>query len=347
MKIKKIIKGIAFVLIFLVCFSAVQTVLEYVEIRDSNRIGGLFEERENSLDAVFLGSSATYTFWGPPLAFAEYGITVHSFSSSWQTIYATKFMIDDALKTQPDALYIINISKFYNNYDQHLQRLLIDYPVTLNKYLMTAYLCDMYDMSLSESMEYFFPIIRFHGRWNVLTKDDFFPEKDPYKNGSAFKSFLKKTEDVGKLKYNFDTRAELSETEEKGIKDLLDYCEKKNVKVLFLVNPQVLSKGRLAEQNTVLEMVEERGFDILDLRKHVDEIGLDPQIDYYNKSHTNIHGSIKVTDYISRYLIENYGFEDKRGQEEYSDWTEASSNYYEKISKYLNKEDYKYLKSIK
>ena len=174
MKIKKIVKGIAFVLIFLVCFSAVTTVLEYVEVRDSNRISGFFEERENSLDAVFLGSSATYTFWNPPQAFAEHGITVYSFTSAWQTIYATKFMIDDALKTQPDALYIINISKFYDNYDQHLQRLLIDYPVTVNKFLMTDYLCDMYDMSLSERMEYFFPIIRFHSRWSELTKEDFF-----------------------------------------------------------------------------------------------------------------------------------------------------------------------------
>jgi len=347
MKTKKIIKGIVFVLIFLICFSAVQTVLEYVDERDSNRIIGFFEERENSLDAVFLGSSATYAFWCAPTAFAEHGITVYTYSTASQPLYAAKFLIADAMKTQPDAVYIVNISNVSENYEQHLQKLLIDYPASVNKFLMTDYLCDMYGLSLSERMEYYFPIIRFHGRWNELTEKDFFPEKDEYKCANVYKTFLATAADVGKYKYDFTTRTDLTEKVTKGLNDLLDYCEEKNVKVLFYVSPQLTSKSRTAFQNTMIETVEKRGFDVLDLRKHVKYIGLDTKTDYYNKNHTNIHGSIKVTDYISRYLIDNYGFEDKRGQEEYSDWTEAAEKYYKKISKYLDKEDYEYLKTVK
>lgn len=347
MKIKKIIKGIAFVLIFLICFSAVTTVLEYVSERDSERITGFFEERENSLDAVFLGSSATYAFWCAPIAFAEYGITVYTYSTASQPLYAAKFLIDDALKTQPDALYIVNISNVSENYEQHLQKLLIDYPFSINKLLMTDYLCDMYGLSLSERMEYYFPIIRFHGRWNELTETDFFPEKNEYKCANYYKTFLTSAVDVGSFKYDFEAVKELTETVEKGLNDLLDYCEEKNANVLFYVSPQVVSKSRAAQQNTMIDIVEKRGFDVLDLRECVDEIALNTKKDYYNKNHTNLHGSIKVTDYIARYLIENYGFEDKRGQEEYSDWTEAASKYYEKISKYLNKTDREYLKSMK
>ncbi|MBE6775104.1 MAG: hypothetical protein E7543_02825 [Ruminococcaceae bacterium] len=336
MKTKKAIKVLVFLLIFLFGFFGCQTVLADGDSKDYKRINGFFDERENSLDAVFLGSSATYAFWTPPVAFAEYGITVYSFSNAAQPTFAARYLIEDARKTQPDALYIINISHLLENYGNHLHKLLVNYPNSINKLEMTDYLCDMGGLSLSERMEHYFPIIRFHERWSELTKEDFKPSEDKYKCGSTYTSFLSKTTDVSGLKYDFETRAELSENDLRGLTELMDYCEQTEVKVLFVIVPQAVSdKERFAEQNTTADILTGRGFDVLDLRKHTEEIGLDLSADYYNAKHTNLHGSLKITDYISRYLVENYGFGDKRGQEEYSDWTEASAKYYEKISEYL------------
>lgn len=351
MKANKIIKVIVFLLIFLVGFSSVQTVLEEGEERSSQRVIGFFEERENSLDAVFLGSSATYAFWSAPIAFAEHGITVFPFSTSSQPTFASKYIIDDALKTQPDAVFIINISTLNNEVGKHFQKLLVDYPTTVNKLLMTDYICDLYDISLSDRMEYYFPIIRFHGRWNELKARDFSLPESEYKCGNLYKGFLsheiEESDLIFDLNFDFEIRSELPESEVKGLTELMDYCEENNVKALFYISPQAAVPDRMGAQNTMIDMLEERGFNVLDLRRYVKDMGLDYETDFYNSGHTNIHGSIKVTDFISRYLIDNYGLKDKRGMEEYSDWTAAAAGYYEAASEYLLPEDYEYLKSLK
>ncbi len=347
MKFSKVIKAIVFVLIFLVGFSAVQTIFEVGDERSSQRIKGFFEERENSLDAVFLGSSASYAFWSAPIAFAEHGITVYPLATSSQPTFAAKFLIEDARKTQPDAVYIINISNIQEKDDKHLQKLLVDYPLTFNKLLMTDYLCDFFELGFSERMEFYLPIIRFHGRWTELKESDFYLEKDEYKCGNFYDTFLNLSGDIMDFEYDFETENGLAQKVIDGLNDLMDYCEKENVKVLFFVSPQAITEKRMGRQNVMIEMLEERGFDVLDLRKCVNEIGLDFETDYYNNNHTNIHGSIKTTDYISRYLIEKYGLEDKRGLQEYSDWAEASTKYYEAVSEYLWPGDYEYLNSLK
>ena len=348
MKRNKVIKIIVFLLIFITGFFSVQTVLADGDSKDYKRIQGFFDERESSLDAVFLGSSSTYAYWTPPVAFAEYGITVYSFANAAQPTFAAKFIMEDVRKTHPDTLFIVNVSHLLENYGNHLHKLLVNYPNSLNKLKMTDYLCDMGELTLSERMEHYFPIIRFHDRWSELTADDFNAPKDQYKCGSTYTSFLSKSTDVSGIEYDFDIRDSLSENNTRGLNDLMDYCEQEQVKVLFVVVPQAVDDNeRFSKQNVTVDMLEERGFDVLDLRRHTQEIGLDFTTDFYNEKHTNLHGSLKVTDYISRYLIENYGFEDKRGNQEYSDWTEAAGKYYEKIYDYLRPEDYNFLSSIK
>ena len=75
-------------------------------------------------------------------------------------------------------------------------------------------------------------------------------------------------------------------------------------------------------------MVEERGYTVLDMREKADEIGLDYTTDYYNRSHTNMHGALKTSKYLTEFLLEKYDFEDKRGNSRYAAWDEAYLKYY-------------------
>ena len=340
---KKIIKGIAFLLVFATCFFTVQAIFSGDgDDRDYRRIKSFFEQRENSVDAVFLGSSATYTFWQAPVAWNEYGITVFPLSNVKQPLLTAKFMIDDARKKQPDALYIVNIASVTEEYNFRIHRALDGYPNTINKFKMIDYLCDLGGFSLSERMEYYFPIIRFHSRWGELVPSDFNTPDDKHKGAVSNSLFMKGIEDVtGGIK-EFDYYEPISEQLEQGIIDLMDYCEEEQVKVLFVATPQEFTeKTRMGQLNTVTKMLRERNFEVFNMMEYSEDIGLDTTKDYFNTTHTNIHGAIKVTDYFARYLIDKYGFEDKRGNADFSDWDEASADYYKTISGYMTEEDYK------
>lgn len=114
-------KCIAFAVIFAVCLNALTTILtNRVDATTNNCVENFYAEEENKLDAVYLGSSNCFAFWNPIVAWQEYGIAVHSFASNSQPITATEYYLREARKTQPNAVYIINI----NTMDEDIQFLI-------------------------------------------------------------------------------------------------------------------------------------------------------------------------------------------------------------------------------
>ena len=294
--------------------------------------GSFYAEERDSLDAVYLGSSATYTFWIAPLVWERYGIAVHPLSCPQQPFEAAEYLIKEARKTQPDALYIVPISTV--NEEGTLSDVKLHYtadymPLSWNKIQMVRTLGGYMGIGWTEQMEFLLPFIRFHSRWSELEEKDFFDPLVGLKGASFSGRFLSTTsDDISSVYRTTERTGTLSEITQDALDNLMEYCDAEQINVLFIAVPKAQeNEYALAQTNTVIETVQARGFPVLDMRSAVEEIGLDLAKDYYNEGHTNIHGAIKVTDYIGKYLVENYGFEDKRGNPAYSSWDEAYDKY--------------------
>lgn len=339
MKCKKWIKAIAFTLLFTVSFSFVTRI---VTVSSSNMeyqwMSGIYEEPENSLDAVYLGSSNCYAFWSPNLAWEEYGITVYPYTCSSQPLIVAEYLIKEARKTQPNAVFVVNINTLGDGSvgDTVMHRLLDFMPLSQNKLELTDYLCDLSDLSFSDRLEYYLPIIRYHEKWDELTADNFSTEINDLKGGNTYSWHLGDVKDVsGDYKISEES-LDISEALEESINSLLDYCDKENVKIVFVTVPRAEAKMETVQKfNTVNKLITDRGYPVVDLMDCPEEVNIDPSTDYYNNTHTNIHGALKFTHYISEYLIENYGFEDKRQDESYSSWNESYEKYADIIAPYV------------
>ncbi len=342
MKIKYWVRLCFFLIVLVILYSRISLVFCFVEDqRNYQWIAGFNKERSNSLDAVFIGSSATYAFWTAPVAFENYGITVRPFCCNSQPLAAARYLIADARKKQPDALYIVPINTLNANYDNPatLHHLLDYMPFSINKMRLTWALTELGDYPYGERLEFFFPILRYHSEWTSLTAENFDFAFDLYKGGSTYSNFLFNHEDITDEYVTTQETRPLKDTNYKIITELLDYCKEENVRVLFVTMPRGVTEETLQEYNAAEELIESYGFPVLDMLHDPEELGLDLSTDYYNFKHTNIHGSIKVTNYISEYLIENYGFTDKRNDEEYADWTKSVEAYHGLINSYLTSED--------
>ncbi|MBQ7118378.1 MAG: hypothetical protein IJN88_09225 [Clostridia bacterium] len=349
-KTKIILRCIIFTVICCLCLLGVQDVLSSKIAADYTRLHEIYDEPENSLDAVFLGSSTTYAYWNPMTAWGEKGVAVYMMANASQPVEISHYLIDDMRKKQPDALYIINITRMLEieqYYNAKVHRFRNNYPLTENKYRALNYMLELTDVPFNDRLEYYFPIIRFHSRWKELKSFDLTFTSANYKSANRGSSYLKKSRYRQPVTYDFDNYPELTDIMNTALTDIMNYCKSEQVRVLFVMMPQPLQRELSNNrQNTVAKVLQENGFDVLDLRKKVAEIGIDYSKHYYDERHTNIHGSILVTDYISDYLIENYGFEDKRGKEEYASWDEKCKAYYKIISEHLWDEDYEVLKSL-
>ncbi len=335
--LKKIVRSIIFLIVFVLLFLGVSKVLIFPgDYRIYQWIAGFYQEPKASLDAVYIGSSNCYAFWNPLTAWADYGIAVYPYASSAQHFIAAEYLIREARKTQPDALFIVNtntidsdtltVARFHQ---------LLDYmPFSLNKLRLTRYLCETAALSTEESMELYFPLYRYHDRWSELSPKDFYNPINGLKGANTLDLYLNTSQDLAELYTCAEGRSGLPGYIRDAAMSLMDYCEQENLRILFVTVPQAVTKQRIQELNELNAMFEARGFDTLNMMCMTDEIGLDLTQDFYNNYHTNIHGSVKFTSYLSTYLTEHYDIKDKRGDPAYASWDAGYKKYTPFLKKY-------------
>ena len=338
MKRKSLIKGLAFILIFAVLFAGVSKILVSTgDYRNYQWIAGFYEEPKDSLDAVYISSSTGYAYWNSLVAWDQYGIAVYPYTSNSQHFITTEYLIREVRKTQPNALIIVNTNtiddKRIDVEDFH--HLLDNMPFSINKLRLTNYLVKTAGFGWEEALELYVPLYRYHERWSKVNMNDFDHSIDGLKGASDYDSYFKTVLDLTEDYAYSDGSASLPSHIYDATVRLMDYCEKEDVNILFVTVPRVETPERIDQLNELNAMLEARGFDTLNLLEQPELCGLDLTQDFYNKGHTNIHGSVKYTNFLSEYMIERYGFTDKRGDETYTSWDAGFEKYAGKLYQFL------------
>lgn len=79
-------------------------------------------------------------------------------------------------------------------------------------------------------------------------------------------------------------------------------------------------------------MTQETGFRYLDLQKHVDQMGLDMNQDFYDSQHMNAYGQKKFTSYLGSMIMEEFQLTPRtQSQENTAHWQECfafAENFY-------------------
>lgn len=337
-KTKKIILLLVFLLLVVIVLGAANHILgSSGDATGRQLIRGFYHEPKNSVDAVYIGGSDVFMFFQPPLAWRNHGIAVWNFASNAQPFAAAEDLIREASKRQPEALYIISVASAYSSSTEaEWVHTLTDYlPLSANKLHLISTLADMTELKGAQQLEFYFPVLRFHTRWNELTEEDFRFVSNGLKGGIANKGNLRTVEDVTETWIMTEERQEADSFAVERMESLLDYCDKSGLQFLFVAPPMTKTPEIWAQLNSLCDRITARGYTVLHLEHETDIYALDTAADFYNTGHVNIHGSIKYTDYLCRYLEENYGFTDRRGQADYADWDEAAALYEQKIHRYV------------
>ena len=330
---KHIIRTIAFLLIILLAIWIVpRRILKINDNGDYNRAMGFNSERRDSLDAVFVGASNVHSFWQPAIGWNNSGIAVYNLSFNGLPINCYKYLIAEARKTQPNALYIINLNSFKSGKVSSKiasYHRVVDYmPDSLDKVKFIHSLGEQSGFSFGKRMELLFPFIRFHSRWDSLAAWSYGVRKPKYKASNATSSFLSSKVDIADQFVVYNTvRALPQDGATQVFEDLLDYLDRENVNALFVTVPQVISMENQGYLNVLKDTLKSRGYPCLDMMRDYETLAIDPHVDFRDTGHINIRGSIKVTDYMAEYLVEKYHFKDKRGQADYADWDRESKAY--------------------
>ena len=159
-------------------------------------------------------------------------------------------------------------------------------------------------------ISYYIPLVAFHSNWNNLTRENF--DKDM--NTIDFKKTMgyygsSIAREVEIPDYTEQHQEELGQDSLEQLDAIVELCKENDVEVIFYTAPH---GSEHYYYDAMKEYAEKTGTKYINLLEYMDEMGFDPNTDFWDKGHLNCSGSKKVALFLGKYIVENYEVTDMR-----------------------------------
>lgn len=315
------------------------------------RIKGFYDEDKKSLDVVFLGASEVYSDFAPGCAYEHSGITSYLFATQANSILNYKAQLKNILSRQDPQLIVVELNgALYGDEaeatkEENLRNYADNVPLDSTK-------LEWISRNVTENYEeYLFPIMKYHSVWKDIPSDMKYQStivNDKLRGYNYLKGILNETQVFRSSQRSMnsmlpklaDKRKPLTELEEKNLRDLLQYCRDENLKnVVFVRFPHIVvtrTYERFERSNTVGDIVNEYGYDYLNLERDIAQTGIKDDKHFYNLDHLNVYGQKIFTEYLTDYLSGRYGVKPRTlSESQKTEWDECADYY----SAYFNYSD--------
>ena len=313
MKRLKYIKGMALFIVF-ICLLYIGICYTTWVVRDKS-LGNIWvklrEQKRDSIDVIFLGTSHQFCSIDVDLLYEEYGINGFMLATSGQTMPMTYYAAKEAIRMQHPSVIV-----FEALYCHHDFRTLTD-GMTHSFFDGMPYGAvkkeAVEDLIEDESQRiyYYLDLGYFHNRWKDLKEPDFHCTM----NSSRGNYHFEETNPGSVVPVlETDEKREIPEGTLYYLDLLIKLCQENNIRLIMYVAPfGVLNEGD--DPASVYEMqksfhwiqdyVEPMGIPFYNLFEHVEELNLDYGADYMDAQHFNFRGQEKFT----RFMVENGYFD--------------------------------------
>lgn len=320
MKYKNTIKAVVFMCILAILIFVTDRVTRddsretrfVVSATAANRV---INERENSLDVIFVGDSLVTNGVSPYELWGNEGISSYVCGSSGQYLYQTYDYLEKVFKWQNPKVVVLETDALFRHatLEHHFTIRTAEYiPLINNHDKWKGFVCNDSNYKAYD-YEYQNQVDEFKGYFHSWAINPVLAERDYMKNS------------------NF-TR-ELSLPNKVLLKSIVNLCEENDAELLLvsIPSPYNYTNGR---RKGILKIADEYGLEFIDYNvgELKEEINLDWKVDTRDAGdHLSYKGMRKLCKHLGGYLSEHYELEDHREDEAYSDWVEGYRHYKEDL----------------
>ena len=325
--IPQVLKVLAFALAFVVLLQSLSAFVFSGEkvSQISKRMADSYSyilEPENSVDVVCVGNSDIRSGFVPTELWEKYGYTSVVSSFTRQSISDSQRALKEICKSQKPKLVILEIDSLYDG--RGPKDIINSHDTTLENFF-DSLKPDAFENKISRD----YSIFTFHNIWKDYNKKS---RRSKYAHGYLYSDVIKKME------YQ-DYMAKTNEldvpnyTNTQQLRAFAKFCKEKNLPLLFLELPSI-SSWTYARHNAVQNLSDELGVEFLDLNLLYDEVGIDMRNCFRDGgNHLNYFAAGAVTDYVGKYIGENYGIESRRDDAELAEYWDNEVVQFKKSNK--------------
>ena len=327
-KVRPVVRVAVFAVILCVILYFLCDIFEYSNGYISQRYKTFKELEPGIVDAVLIGTSGMDRSWIAAKGFDKFGITVYPFSIDAMPCWTALDAIKEVYRYQDPQLVVLDM-RMFTLYDEGKEvdlskiraRRVIDTldffsPNRLDAIDRTQKILHEADEDESRfELSYFLSFIQYHSRWS---SKGFNPLKEIGSKESKYLGFYLTTNSIQIYEAEesewTDERREITDTALSCLEEILDYCEKNGIRLLFLNAPYQMTLNEVKRLNWLCDYFDEHGVDY---------------ITYSDREWYNIDGSIEenITETADGTYAVNYN-----GIELVYEDREAAVNYLTKHS---------------
>ena len=241
---KFLLKLSLFMFLFLISLSVVSKIM----VRKGNGYGtdvlSFYNEKKNSMDLIFFGSSHSYATFSPNVLKEETGLVSYNFSTQQQPLWITYHYMIEALKYQKPKYFVLDILMAIKNFEYSSEGVNRD---AIDKMKFSKNKIDAINVSvekLSDRISYYFNIIKYHSRWNELGKTDILSLL--HSNISPTKGFTYLKENTAEaVKYDLKDVTnvkKISKKNEEYLKKIINLAKENNIELILVKSPCTTTK---------------------------------------------------------------------------------------------------------
>ncbi len=317
-------------IVAIICFFLQRLLVpKYVDgIVEGAFVAEYYREKNKDFDVLFVGDCEVYENFSPVALWNEYGIHSYIRGSAEQYIWQSYYLLEDALRYHVPKIVVFNIQslQFDKSQSEAYNRMSIE-----GMRWSPSKVKDIFASMTPEEhfIEYVFPILRYHSRWNDLSTDDLkymFSTKDITFNGYFMRVDARPAKDVPKGKpladYSFGENAW------KYLDKMTSLCEEYGITLITIKAPSLYPYWYDEYDRQASDYAKEHGLTYINFLKLQKETGINYDTDTYDAGlHMNLSGAEKLSHYIGK-ILRDAGAPDRRGDEELDAlWAEENERY--------------------
>ena len=314
--VKTALSVTAVVLAFVLVFSFLNMLLQH-KYMDSLVEGGMISEyydKAGGHDVIFVGDCEVYANFTPLEMYRQAGIKAYVRGTSQQLLWQSYYVLAETFRYETPKVVVFNVNamRYSEPVKEEFNRLTID------KMRWSGEKVGIIQASMTEEenfLSYVFPILRYHSRFSQLTAEDFtylFRDKQITWQGHLVNDNVKPLGRLPSKKALADYS--FGDICWEYLEKMRLLCEENGAELVLIKAPSVYPYWYEQYDAQIEEYAAKHGLTFYNFLDHVEEIGIDYQVDTYDAGlHMNLDGATKLSAYFAKILSEKHGVPNHKG----------------------------------